>query len=350
MQRGRRCLYVQGGLTACAQRPLPVPGSTPALPPTPDPALSTHTSCQGSPAFLGAPFPQPELLLLCWGLCCSPVSFLCWGPGRAGEPQVGPPSDLPGLQHRPAPRGLPACSFTPGSGPLTPPGGEGPWQVPPQTSRSPDLTVTLSPHATGGVLPPGGGESGGVLRAYDPHSVPRLHTIVKASPAHPEGTKRHRPPRGRGRGVFFRAFARSPKVCRGCAVLTVGRRASTPVPGAPWAVMGTHCVLTAAWGGSPCWLTAETEGRRAVSEPELGDGCPPAPQRVAPVGCAPPPQHGPDFALHPLSQALPPTGPSEARPRRRGAVGLHREGREGLVHTPNHTPNAHVPRAAVHRS
>lgn len=107
--------------------------------------------------------------------------------------------------------------------------------------------------------------------------------------------------------------------------------------------MGTHCVLTAAWGGSPCWLTAETEGRRAVSEPELGDGCPPAPQRVAPVGCAPPPQHGPVFALHPLSQALPPTGPSEARPRRRGAVGLHREGREGLVHTPNHTPTRTSP-------
>lgn len=235
VQRGPGCLYVQGGLAACAQRPLPVPGSTPALPPTPDPALSTHTSRQGSPAFLGAPFPQPELLLLCWGLCCSPVSFLCWGPGRAGEPQVGPPSDLPGLQHRPAPRGLPACSFTPGSGPLTPPGGEGPWQVPPQTSRSPDLTVTLSPHATGGVLPPGGGESGGVLRAYDPHSVPRLHTIVKASPAHPEGQS-GTAPRGAEAVVFSSERLRVPEGVQG---VCGSHRWTSSIYAGPWGSLGS---------------------------------------------------------------------------------------------------------------
>lgn len=68
-----------------------------------------------------------------------------------GTPRSGPPSDLPGLQDRPAPtpRGSQPAPLHLGSGSLTPLWSEGPWQIPPRTPGSPGLAVTLSPHVTG---------------------------------------------------------------------------------------------------------------------------------------------------------------------------------------------------------
>lgn len=118
------------------------------------PVPSVHHPCLGRPlpspqlqAQPGAPDLLPGLARVPgWPPSCT-LSFSpsaagpvpAWSAPSAGAravlgtPRSGPPSDLPGLQHRPAPTpgGSQPAPLHLGSGHLTPLWGEGPWWIPP---------------------------------------------------------------------------------------------------------------------------------------------------------------------------------------------------------------------------